>query len=108
MKNRSGEKIKLASIDELLGVVNEESAMEIEISKIHPFKNHPFKVLDDEKMQDLVESVRINGVLTPVLLRIPRIGFIKQPNELLKNRKNNQRIHRMRFKRKKPHDHEEK
>ena len=42
----------------------------IEISKIHPFKNHPFKVLDDEKMQDLVESVRINGVLTPVLLRM--------------------------------------
>ncbi len=38
MKNRSGEKIKLASIDELLGVVNEESAMEIEISKIHPFR----------------------------------------------------------------------
>ena len=34
MKNRSGEKIKLASIDELLGVVNEESAMEIDISKI--------------------------------------------------------------------------
>ena len=48
MKNRSGEKIKLASIDELLGVVNEESTMEIEISKIHSFKNHPFKVLDDE------------------------------------------------------------
>ena len=70
MKNRSGEKIKLASIDELLGVVNEESAMEIEISKIHPFKNHPFKVLDGEKMQDLVESVKINGVLTPVLLRM--------------------------------------
>ena len=70
MKNRSGEKIKLASIDELLGEVNEESAMEIEISKIHPFKNHPFKVLDDEKMQDLVESVKINGVLTPVLLRM--------------------------------------
>ena len=51
-------------------MVNEESAMEIEISKIHPFKNHPFKVLDDEKMQDLVESVKINGVLTPVLLRM--------------------------------------
>ena len=68
MKNRSGEKIKLASIDELLGVVNEESAMEIEISKIHPFKNHPFKVLDDEKMQDLVESVRINGDKPAVLL----------------------------------------
>ena len=78
MKNRSGEKIKLASIDELLGVVNEESAMEIEISKIHPFKNHPFKVLDDEKMQDLVESVKINGVLTPVLLRIEIFHFFQR------------------------------
>ena len=47
MKNRSDEKIKLASIDELLGVVNEESAMEIEISKIHPFKNHAIKGVDD-------------------------------------------------------------
>ena len=70
MKNRSGEKIKLTSIDELLGVVNEEAAMEIEINKIHPFRNHPFKVVDDEKMQDLVESVKLNGILTPVLLRM--------------------------------------
>ena len=70
MKNRPGEKIKLASLDELLGVVNEESAMEIEINKIHAFKNHPFKVLDDEKMQDLIESVKLSGVLTPVFLRV--------------------------------------
>lgn len=70
MKNRPGEKIKLASLDELLGVVNEESEMEIEINKIHAFKNHPFKVLDDEKMQDLIESVKLSGVLTPVLLRV--------------------------------------
>ena len=70
MKNRPGEKIKLASLDELLGVVNEESAMEIEINKIHAFKNHPFKVLDDEKIQDLIESVKLSGVLTPVLLRV--------------------------------------
>lgn len=69
MKNRSAEKIKLTSIDELLGVVNEESAMEIEISQIHSFQDHPFKVIDDEKMQELVESIRANGVLTPVLLR---------------------------------------
>ena len=69
MKSRVGQKIKLTSVDELLGVVNEESAMEIEISKIHSFKDHPFKVLDDEKMQDLVESIRINGVLSPVLVR---------------------------------------
>lgn len=69
MKNRSGEKIKLTSIDELLGVVNEESAMEIEIDKIHPFDGHPFKVIDDEKMQDLIDSIQENGVLTPVLIR---------------------------------------
>lgn len=69
MKNRSGEKVKLTSIDEMLGVLNEESAMEIDISRIHSFKDHPFKVLDDGKMQDLVDSVKENGVLTPVLIR---------------------------------------
>ena len=63
MKNRSGEKIKLTSIDELLGVVNEESAMEIEIDKIKSFAGHPFKVIDDEKMQDLIESISESGVL---------------------------------------------
>ena len=69
MKNRSGEKIKLTSIDELLGVVNEESAMEIEIDKIKSFAGHPFKVIDDEKMQDLIESISESGVLTPLLIR---------------------------------------
>lgn len=69
MKNRSGEKIKLTSIDELLGVVNEESAMEIEIDQIKSFAGHPFKVIDDEKMQDLIESISESGVLTPVLIR---------------------------------------
>lgn len=66
---RPGQKIKLKSVEELLGVVNEESAMDIEIEKIRPFKDHPFKVVDDEKMQDLVESIRANGILSPVLIR---------------------------------------
>lgn len=69
MKNRSSEKIKLTSIDELLGVVNEEAAMEIEIRRIHSFADHPFKVMDDEKMDELVASIKENGVLVPVLLR---------------------------------------
>ena len=69
MKNKSVEKIKLPSIDELLGVVNEEAAMDIEIRSIHSFEDHPFKVVDDEKMQELVESIRTNGVLVPVLVR---------------------------------------
>lgn len=69
MKTRSGEKVKLTSIEELLGVPNEEIASEIEIDKIHCFQNHPFKVLDDEKMDELVESIKEKGVLTPVLVR---------------------------------------
>ncbi len=66
---RSGEKVKLKSIDELLGVPNEEASVEIPVDKIYGFENHPFKVLDDEKMQDLAESIRENGILTPVLVR---------------------------------------
>ena len=68
-KLRPGQKLKLKSVEELLGVSNEESAMDIEIVKIRPFKNHPFRVVDDEKMQDLVESIQVNGILSPVLIR---------------------------------------
>lgn len=67
--SRSGEKVKLTSIDELLGVMNEESAMEIELKSIIPFRSHPFKVLNDEKMEDLINSIKENGVITPVLIR---------------------------------------
>ena len=69
MRERPGQKIKLKTIDEMLGVVGEESAMEIEIEKIHPFRNHPFHVVDDAKMQDLIDSIRENGVLSPTLIR---------------------------------------
>lgn len=68
-KKKVTEKIKLTSLEELLGCPGEESATEIDINKIHGFKNHPFKVVDDDKMADLVESIRKNGVLTPVILR---------------------------------------
>ena len=67
--NRPGQKIILKSVEELLGVFNEEAAMDIEIDKIRPFRNHPFKVVDDEKMQDLVQSIRDNGILSPTLIR---------------------------------------
>ena len=69
MSNRIGQKLKLTSVEELLGVPNEQSATEIEIASIHSFKDHPFKVLDDERMTDLVESIQANGVLSPVLVR---------------------------------------
>lgn len=66
---RPGQQVHLKSVDELLGITGEESSMEIEIQKIYGFRNHPFKVLDDERMEELVESVKINGILSPVLLR---------------------------------------
>ena len=69
MKTRPGQKIQIKSVEELLGVVNEEAAMDIEIYKITSFADHPFKVVDDEKMQELEESIRVNGVLSPVLIR---------------------------------------
>ncbi|MCF0128169.1 MAG: ParB/RepB/Spo0J family partition protein, partial [Pseudobutyrivibrio sp.] len=64
------EKIHFASVDELLGApVTKDATEEIRIDKIFPFENHPFKVIDDEKMDELVESIQANGVLTPVILR---------------------------------------
>ena len=69
MRTKKDEKFKLESVEELLGVVNEEYAMDIEISKIQSFRAQPFKVLDDDKMQELIDSISVNGILTPVLVR---------------------------------------
>lgn len=46
-----------------------EKVMDLPVSDLYPFKNHPFKVLDDEKMRDTVQSIREHGVLVPVLVR---------------------------------------
>ena len=69
MAKRVGQKIKMTSIDELLCVPSVAGCDEIEVAKIRPFKNHPFKVLDDDKMHELVESIMLNGVLVPVTVR---------------------------------------
>ena len=69
MAKRQGQKITMTSIDELLCVPDTEGTVDIEVESIYPFENHPFKVVDDEKMEELVESIKANGVLTPVLVR---------------------------------------
>ena len=66
--------IQLTSYNELLGIddsVNPgtDRIVEIPISDLHPFKGHPFKVLDDEKMTETAESIRNYGVLNPGLVR---------------------------------------
>ena len=64
------EKLHFESVQELLGSpVDNEGTQEIRIDQIYPFENHPFKVLDDDKMTDLVESIKENGILVPVLVR---------------------------------------
>lgn len=74
MASRVAGKIKLQSVDELLGVPKIAGTQEIEIGRIHAFPHHPFKVLDDEKMNTLVESIRENGILNPVIVRPDQSG----------------------------------
>ena len=74
MASRVAGKIKLQSVDELLGVPEIAGTQEIEIGRIHAFPNHPFKVLDDEKMNTLVDSIRENGILNPVIVRPDNSG----------------------------------
>lgn len=74
MTNRVAGKIKLQSVDQLLGVPEISGTQEIEIVRIHAFPNHPFKVLDDERMDMLVDSIRENGVLNPVIVRPDQSG----------------------------------
>lgn len=51
-----------------------EKVMKIPIDEIHSFKNHPFHVRQDEEMQKLIDSVRENGILIPVLVRPDKDG----------------------------------
>jgi len=69
MAKRPGQKITMTSIDELLCVPDTEGTVDIDVEAIYPFENHPFKVIDDERMEELTESIRTSGVLTPVLIR---------------------------------------
>lgn len=76
-KESSASKIKLNSIDSLFGNVNtsneidatKEEVIEVNLSDLHTFKNHPFRVVDDEKMQETVESIKERGVLVPGIVR---------------------------------------
>ena len=55
-------------LDDLLGKVPPRT-VNLDISKLHPFEGHPYKVLDNEDMEALVESIRTQGVLTPLVVR---------------------------------------
>ena len=64
------EKVHFETVEELLGApAVENSQVEIRCELITPFEHHPFKVVDDDRMEELVQSIREHGVLTPVIVR---------------------------------------
>ena len=71
----SAKKIELASVDDLFSTeegrqdVKLEKIQEIPLSELHPFKNHPFKVKDDEAMMETADSIKQYGVLVPAIAR---------------------------------------
>lgn len=74
MSNRVAGKIKLQSVDELLRVPEIAGTQEIDVRRIHLFPNHPFKVVDDDRINTLVDSIRENGILNPVIVRSDKNG----------------------------------
>ncbi|MBO5353030.1 MAG: ParB/RepB/Spo0J family partition protein [Lachnospiraceae bacterium] len=71
MNNRSAGKIQLGSYDDLFGGSGEQ-VKSVPLEELHTFRNHPFKVLDNEKMEELAESIKQYGVLMPGIAR-PRL-----------------------------------
>ena len=71
----SAKNIQVTKFDDLFSAGNPAEAggsgnvQEIPLTELFPFKDHPFKVLDDETMQDTVESIKIHGVLVPGIAR---------------------------------------
>lgn len=69
------QKMKLPKLDDLFTIQEQrdyekaEKVEEINISSIKDFPNHPFKVINDEKMQEMVKSVKEYGVILPVIVR---------------------------------------
>ena len=79
MKSKSAQKVKLTSYDDLFGTSEAQSGetvTSVPVSQLHPFKGHPFRVADDEKMQETVESVKQHGILVPGIVRTrPEGGY---------------------------------
>ena len=71
----SGRNISLTSYDDLFSTKEtrqadaREQIQQIPLSELHPFKDHPFRVVDDDRMMETVESVKAYGVLVPAIAR---------------------------------------
>ena len=70
----SGRNISLTSLDEIFSSEESrqggnEQIQHLPLSSLVPFKDHPFRVVDDDRMMETVESVREYGVLVPIIAR---------------------------------------
>ena len=78
----SAKKVELASVDDLFTTEESrqdeqlEKIQEIPLSELHPFKDHPFKVKDDDAMIETADSIKKYGVLVPAIARpLPDGGY---------------------------------
>ena len=68
----SANKVKFSSYDDLFGGkadAGQEQVLTVKLNALHDFKDHPFRVIDNEEMQELAESIKARGVLVPGLVR---------------------------------------
>ena len=72
MREGTANNIKFESLDDLFGIpkTNDDQLISmVPIVELYPFENHPYRVVDDTKMDELVESIKDNGVLEPAIVR---------------------------------------
>ena len=81
-KRKSDFTLSTNSLDELFSSQEErddaklERVKEIPLNELHPFKEHPFKIQNDDEMKRLIESIKKFGTLTPALARpLPKGGY---------------------------------
>ena len=73
LKERSNISLKplddIFSTEESRADAQREKVTMVPLDALHSFRNHPFKVVDDEKMMDTAQSIREHGVLVPAIVR---------------------------------------
>lgn len=74
-KKKASDNVNFTDFDELFGASSEdEQIIEISLKELHEFRNHPFRILDDEKMEETVASVKEQGIIVPGIVRPRKEG----------------------------------
>ncbi len=73
--NQTKRKVFNDAVDLLTGDDPESGVQMIAVDKIEPFHEHPFKLYQGERLDDMVESIKEHGILTPVIVRRTGYGY---------------------------------